>query len=123
MNSSKWTWLFSLALVAAFAAPSLAEGEGKKDWNKEHPRRHEVNKRLKNQNKRAKEGVEDGKLTKDQAAQIRKEERRDAAKHGGHITKKEQNKINRQENRVSGQINKDEAGNAAPAPAAPAPAQ
>jgi hypothetical protein len=130
MNSSKWTWLFSLALVAAFAAPSFAEGkEGKKDWNKEHPRRHEVNKRLRNQNKRVKDGVEDGKLTKDQAQQIhkedrniRKEERRDAAKHGGHITKAEQNKINRQENRVSNQINKDEAGSKAAAPAAPAPA-
>lgn len=135
MNIRKSAVLLSLAFVAALAAGASAEG-AKKEWKEKHPRRAEVNKRLNNQNKRVKEGVEDGKLTKDQAAQIRKEdrairreERRDAAKHGGHITKAEQNRLNRQENRVSNQINRDEKANAggAPAPAAapaaaPAPA-
>jgi hypothetical protein len=49
-----------------------------------------------------------------------------AAKDGGHITKADQAKLNRQENRVRNQINRDEAKNKAVAPtavpAAPAPA-
>lgn len=131
MDYRKMPSMLVLALVASLFAlsASAADGAAKKDWKKDHPRRAEVNKRLKNQNNRVKEGVEDGKLTKGQAKQIhkedraiRREERRDAAKDGGHITKAEQNKINRQENRVSNQINRDEKNNAAPAPA-PAPAQ
>ncbi len=133
MNSRKMSWVLALAFVVSLVSVSAfaAEGAAKKDWNKDHPRRAQVNKRLKNQNNRVKDGVEDGKLTKGQANQIhkedraiRREERRDAAKNGGHITKAEQNKLNRQENRVSNQINRDEKNNAAPAPApAPAPAQ
>ncbi|MDE2510233.1 MAG: hypothetical protein KGL74_03840 [Elusimicrobia bacterium] len=127
MNSNKWKLLCSLVLAAAFAVPALAQEAApapKKAWNKEHPRRHEVNKRLNHQNKRAKEGVEDGKLTKQQAAKIhkedrsvRKEERAMAAKDGGRISKADQRKLNRRENRINRRIKKDAAG--APAPAAP----
>jgi hypothetical protein len=126
MDLKSLKMLLALALVAAFSASVRAEDH----FDKTHPRRAEVNHRLKNQNKRVKEGVKEGDLTKQQAKHIhkedraiRREERRDAAKHGGHITKAEHNKINRQENRVSNQINKDEAGNKAGTPApAPAPA-
>ena len=121
--------LLALALVAAFSAPVRAEDH----FDKTHPRRAAVNHRLGNQHKRVKDGVKDGELTKKQAHQIhkedrhiRKEERHMAAKDGGHITKADQAKLNRQENRVSGQINRDEAkkgGEQAPAaPATPAPA-
>ncbi len=116
------------ALLCAAAAPSRAEGK----WNQNHPRRHEVNRRLNNQNRRVQDGVKDGDLSQKQANQIhredrgiRREERRMAARDGGHLTKADQRRLNRQENRVSRQINRDErrndAGNAAPA-AAPAPA-
>ena len=37
---------------------------------------------------------------------IRQEERRMASRHGGHITKLEQKRLNRQENKVSAQIGK-----------------
>ncbi|HVM86648.1 MAG TPA: hypothetical protein VMT76_00570 [Puia sp.] len=76
-----------------------------------HPRRAEVNGRLANQNARIHDKVEDGKMSKEEAAKlhtedhaIRKEEQRMASRHDGHITKHEQHKLNRQENHVSRQI-------------------
>lgn len=127
MKPASLPMILSLALAAAYASPARAESK----FNKEHPRREEVNHRLNNQHKRVKDGVKDGDLTKKQAHQInkedrhiRREERRMAAKDGGHLTKADQAKLNRQENHVSRQINRDDAKNkaAAPAPAAPAPA-
>ena len=127
MNLKNWTGVFSLALVASLLSVS-AFAEGKGEWKKNHPRRAEVNGRLKNQNKRIKEGVEDGKITKEQAAElhkedrhIRKEERAMAAKNGGHITKAEQRKLNRQENKVSMEIYQEKHETPAAAPAAPTP--
>jgi len=96
----------ALALVLAPAAMAQET-----QWQKDHPRRAEVNKRLGNQDKRIEQGEQSGKLSPDQAKQlhkedhkIRKEERRMAAKDGGHITKQDQKKLNRQENKVSKQI-------------------
>jgi hypothetical protein len=80
-------------------------------WKEDHPRRAQVNSRLDNQNRRIKEGVQSGKLSRKQANQlhaedhaIRQEERAMAAQHGGHITKSEQRELNHQENQVSRQI-------------------
>jgi hypothetical protein len=120
-----------LLLALAFIAASSASVRAQDHFDKTHPRRAEVNHRLDNQHNRVKNGVKDGDLTKKQAHQIkredrhiRREERHMAAKDGGHISKADQAKLNRQENHVSRQINRDEARNkgAAPAPAAPAPA-
>jgi len=84
------------------------------DWKENHPRRAEVNGRLNNQNRRIKDGVEDGKLSKGQAQQlhsedraIRQQERGMAAEHGGHITKGEQRQLNQEENQVSRQIHEE----------------
>jgi len=97
--------LSTLAMTAGIA--HAAEG----DWNKDHPRRAEVNKRLNNQNKRIHNEVKEGEITKQQAAglhkedhQIRQEERDMASQNGGHITKQEQKTLNQQENQVSKQI-------------------
>lgn len=80
-------------------------------WQKDHPRRTEVNARLANQNKRIHNDVKDGTLNKAQAAQlhhedhqVRTEERAMASQNGGHITKTEQRALNQQENRISDQI-------------------
>lgn len=82
-------------------------------WEKEHPRRDQVNDRLANQNKRIHNEVKEGELTKNQAAQlhqqdhqIRQEERLMASQNGGHITKQEQKTLNQQENAVSKEIGK-----------------
>ena len=97
--------LFGSVTVNAFA------DEAK--FNKNHPRRAQVNKRLANQNKRINNEVKEGEITKGQAAkmhkedhQIRQEERAMASQNGGHITKQEQKALNQQENRSSNQIGK-----------------
>jgi hypothetical protein len=103
------TFLFAVAGLAFVSLSTPARAEGK--WAKDHPRREETNNRLKNQNKRIKEGEKEGKISKGQAAQlheehqeIRSQERADAAKHGGHITKGEQRQLNHEENAESKQI-------------------
>jgi hypothetical protein len=99
------TLLFGGMTINAFA------DEAK--FNKNHPRRAEVNKRLENQDKRINKEVKEGEISKGQAAklhkedrQIRKEERAMASQNGGHITKQEQKTLNQQENSVSKQIGK-----------------
>jgi hypothetical protein len=100
--------VLALALVGSGAAHSDETA-----WQKEHPRRTEVNHRLENQNKRIQTEVKDSKLSKSQAAglhqedhQIRTEERDMASQNGSHITKQEQGALNQQENGVSQQIGK-----------------
>jgi hypothetical protein len=80
-------------------------------WQKNHPRREQVNNRLGNQSKRIHQDVKNGTLSKSQAAalhksdhQIRQEERAMASQNGGHITKSEQKVLNSQENGVSKEI-------------------
>jgi len=98
--------LLSLSL-AGIASSALAETQ----WEKNHPRRDQVNDRLANQNKRIKTEVAEGEMSKAKAAklhkqdrQIRKEERLMASQNGGHITKQEQKTLNQQENAVSKKI-------------------
>jgi hypothetical protein len=95
--------------LSALASNALADTQ----WQKEHPRREQVNNRLGNQNKRIKQERKEGEITKGQAAKlhkedraIRKEERTMASTNGGHITKAEQKALNQQENQVSKQIGK-----------------
>lgn len=106
--------LLSVILLSVFAAASVgtsfaAEGQ----WEKNHPRRAEVNDRLANQNKRINQEVKEGEISKGQAAklhredrQVRREERAMASQNGGHITKQEQRTLNQQENGISRQIGK-----------------
>jgi len=99
----------SLAL-AGFASSAFAQ---ETQWQKDHPRRTEVNSRLANQNRRIHNEVKEGEISKGQAHQlhredhaIRQEERTMASTNGGHLTKSEQRSLNQQENQVSRQIGK-----------------
>jgi hypothetical protein len=96
-----------LVTLAALAGTASAETT----WQKNHPRRTQVNHRLENQNKRIHQDVKNGTLTKAQAAnlhhedhQVRQEERDMASQNGGHITKSEQRVLNGQENKISSEI-------------------
>lgn len=98
-----------VGMLAAVSAQSFAATE----FQKEHPRRAEVNQRLENQDKRIHQEVKEGKMSKAEAKklhkedhQIRKEEKSMASQNGGHITKLEQKTLNQQENSVSKQIGK-----------------
>jgi hypothetical protein len=98
--------------AASFALSGLATNAmADTKWQKDHPRREQVNNRLNNQNKRIHQEVKEGELSKGQAAKlhredhsIRKEERTMASTDHGHITKTEQKALNQQENQVSKQI-------------------
>ncbi|MDY7546894.1 hypothetical protein QN360_15635 [Glaciimonas sp. CA11.2] len=109
-RSGKAIILTALVTVFASAAGSVM---AETTWQKNHPRREQVNNRLNNQNNRIKTEVKDGQITKGQARTlhkddhaIRQEERDMSRQNGGHITKAEQSVLNQQENGVSRQIGK-----------------
>jgi hypothetical protein len=109
LNSARKTLTFAAALVSLAALVGTASADD--TWQKNHPRRTQVNSRLANQNRRIHNDVKDGTLSKAQAAnlhhedhQVRQEERDMASQNGGHITKAEQGVLNHQENGISNQI-------------------
>src|SRR5271163_3475886 len=72
----------------------------------DHPRENEVNQRLDNQQARINHGLANGTMTGQQAARdekhdenIAQREAVDESKHNGHITKAEQNRLNKSENK------------------------
>jgi hypothetical protein len=100
---------FAAALVMLAGVVGTASAET--TWQKNHPRRTQVNHRLHNQNRRIHNDVKNGTMTRGQAAaahkedhQVRQEERDMASQNGGHITKPEQRVLNKQENGISSQI-------------------
>src|SRR6516225_9221779 len=69
-------------------------------WQKDHPRREQVDNRLANQNQRIKQERKEGEISKAQAQKlhsedhaIRQEERTMASTNHGHITKAEQKSL------------------------------
>lgn len=81
------------------------------EWQKNHPRRDEVNHRLDNQDQRIKHDVKDGSMSRNEAKSlhqqdhsIREQERADARADNGHITKHEKTLLNHEENNVSHEI-------------------
>ncbi len=107
-----------LMLVGAASAQTPAQtqdntaGAGVVDPN--HPRVNEVNAREQNQQDRIANGVKNDKLTPGQTAHLenreaktQNQEKTDMAAHNGHLTKAEQNKLNREQNKTSRQIYKD----------------
>jgi hypothetical protein len=109
MMDSKWKAVLAIGLTFGMLSSTAALAETQ--WEKDHPRRDEVNDRLENQDKRIDNGVKSGELSPQEARKlhhedrsIRRQERRYARHHGGHISKGEQEKLNREENGVSRQI-------------------
>ena len=107
VNRQHLSYAAVLVALAGLAGTASAETT----WQKNHPRRTQVNHRLENQDKRIHQDVKNGTLTKAQAStlhredhQVRQEERDMASQNGGHITKPEQRVLNSQENKISSQI-------------------
>lgn len=97
--------------VCLFCLSTASLSFAETQWQENHPRRVEVNSRLKNQNERITNKVESGQMTHSQAKQlrqndkaIRSEEREMASQNGGHITKQEKRTLNQQENANSRKI-------------------
>jgi hypothetical protein len=109
LNSARKNVSFAAIMVSLAGLVGTASADT--TWQKNHPRREQVNHRLANQNRRIHQDVKNGRLTKGQAAalhkddnQVRQEERDMAAQNGSHITRSEQKVLNGQENGISNQI-------------------
>ena len=101
----------TFAAAAVMLAAAVGTASAETTWQKNHPRRTQVNHRLANQNRRIHQDVKNGTLTHGQAAalhkddrQVRQEERDMASQNGSHITKGEDRVLNKQENAISNQI-------------------
>ena len=99
---------------SAAAQTTTTSGAGPGVVDPGHPRVNQVNGRQANQQRRIANGVNSGKLTPGQTANLEKREgnvqareQKDMAAHNGHLTKAEQRGINRQQNRISRSIYKD----------------
>ena len=75
---------------------------------KKHPRRAEVVDRAQNEKRKNEAAEENGQISRRQEEKlnrqdnrIERQEQRDAAEHGGKITKREQAQLNREENKVN----------------------
>jgi len=117
MNFKKLALTIALGglLVGSLAAQnSNTSGAGPGVYDPGHPRVNQVNRREQNQQNRIANGIKSGQLTPREASNLeRKEnrlvrnEKRDMAKDGGHLTKTDQAKLNREANHVSRAIYKD----------------
>ena len=102
------------AIAVATLAATLMLGAGTSfagGWGCRHPRRAEVNARLRDQSYRINQGVRDGQLNPAEASQLRAEDRsvlrqEDLYAHydDGHISRPEQEVLNHEENGISRQI-------------------
>jgi len=99
---------------SASAQTSTTSGAGPGVVDPGHPRVNEVNGREGLQQQRIANGVSSGKLSAQQTSNLEKREgsvqnreQKDMVAHNGHLTKAEQNGINRQQNRISRSIYKD----------------
>jgi hypothetical protein len=96
-----------LLCAALISAQSMAQTAPVPD----HPRENEVNQRLDIQQARINQGLANGTMTGKQAARdekhdanIAQREAVDESKHNGHITKAEQARLNKSENKNSKRI-------------------
>jgi hypothetical protein len=103
-----------LSVGAAAAQPQNTSGAGPGVVDPGHPRVNEVNGREQNQQNRIANGLQNGTMTPGQAAHVERQEqhienqeKRDMAAHNGHLTKAEQNKLNREQNHTSREIYRD----------------
>jgi len=119
MNSKFASSLLVLAVggmmvVGSASAQTSTSGAGPGVVDPGHPRVNEVNRRQERQQQRIAKGVQNGKLSPQQTANLEKREakvdnreQKDMAAHNGHLTKAEQRGINRQQNRISKSIHND----------------
>ena len=108
MKTSVRTTLALLALTAAAGFLTSNAFAADTPWQKNHPRREEVNHRIHKQNQRITREVRAGEISHKQAHQlrandkaVRAQERSMARQDGGHITKLDQAALNQELNKNS----------------------
>jgi hypothetical protein len=107
-----------LMFAGSAAAQTTTSGAGPGVVDPGHPRVNEVNQREENQQKRIANGIDNGSMNAHETANVERreasvqnQEKADMAKHNGHLTKVEQNQLNRRQNRISHSIYKDKHNN------------
>ena len=112
MNSKVMTVICAGVMAGTFLSGGTSFAQTA--WQRHHPRRVEVNSRLRNENRRIDAGLRDHQLTRSEAQQlhsedrsVRYQERFDASADGSHITKAERQQLNREENGIGGQSHTD----------------
>jgi len=107
-----------LMFAGSAAAQTSTSGAGPVVVDPGHPRVNEVNQREENQQKRIANGINNGSMNAHETANVERreasverQEKADMAKHNGHLTKAEQNQLNRRQNRISRSIYKDKHNN------------
>ncbi len=107
MKSVRLATVVFAGTLVAMAGSALAETS----WERNHPRRDQVNDRLQHQDRRINREYREGEISRGQARalhredrQVRREERTMASLDGGHITRADQRTLNQQENAISRQI-------------------
>jgi hypothetical protein len=108
---TKFRKTLTFAATVVMLAGAVGSVSAATTWQKNHPRRTQVNHRLSNQNRRIHNDVKNGAMTHRQALgahredhKVRQEERDMGRQNGGHITKPEQRVLNKQENGISNRI-------------------
>src|ERR1700756_600216 len=104
--------MFAGSAAAQTATTTSGAGPGLVDPG--HPRVNQVNNREGRQQQRIANGIQNGSLNPKEASNLEKREsalqnreQADMVKHNGHLTKAEQDRLNRQENRISRSIYRD----------------
>jgi hypothetical protein len=106
--------LMCIGSASAQAQNSTTSSAGPGQVDPGHPRVNQINRRETNQQKRIANGVKNGQLTTPETRRLERgeqrlqnNEKRDLAKHNGHLTKSDQRQLNREANRMSARIAKD----------------
>ena len=109
MTTKRNLMLAAFGLVLAIGGAGAASADP--HWQDGHPARAEVNARLENQSDRIREERHEGDINGRQAHRlrmadrhIRMQEHRFARHHHGHLTAREQWRLNHEENRISHRI-------------------
>ncbi len=103
--------LLILCAGLAMAGGAASSASAQPTFDQTHPARAEVNARLENQDRRIDRERREGEISPARAYRlhradwrIRHEERRMANHHHGHLTRREDQRLNHQENQVSRRI-------------------
>jgi hypothetical protein len=111
MASRKSILIAALALTAAFGGAGSASAETM--WQRDHQGRVEINHRLQNQNRRIDHERREGKISRQQAFYLHREdhsirarERFDSRFDRGHLSRAQYRTLNREESGVSRQIDR-----------------
>jgi hypothetical protein len=99
------------SLISVGAAVAQQDPGSDRNLDPGHPRVNEIDNRQVNQQDRIAQGVKSGQLTNGEARRlergekaIQQQKRADMKANGGHLTKQEQNQLNREQNKESNAI-------------------